>query len=387
MTRIPGGLDMERYAGVLALTLNQVRPVAELVSAALDGEALGSEDWQLLADYSWTQDRGQALGEDQPEQVLLQLRDAAPPSDARTRARLGLAALAVWLRQPEDTRDAALAETHLAQAESVLADTGLAADNLMPLAALGGDIVSLAEGTQQQRLQENLVALYRPAVEDAQGNLLNRASVLSGWAEVTTATLEDGESLPPDAVDWGQRQADAMVSALDAYQVHAGINSLWGVYYDLGLEAGARRTLQVGIDRSKAPFYFMSGMGYIEREAGNNAAALDWYRRAWEATANPLDRARWGSGYLRQVVKLAPEDAAEIERVGVALMEDMLSQPEGLAAYERTLQRLRTMLQDWAAESADRLAIAGRVLAELDAQCAVAIDDGMPDVCGEPLEA
>ena len=69
------------------------------------------------------------------------------------------------------------------------------------------------------------------------------------------------------------------------------------------------------------------------------------YRRAWEATANPLDRARWGSGYLQQVIKLAPEDAAEVERAGVALTDDMLSQPEALAAYERSLQRLRTLLK------------------------------------------
>ena len=59
----------------------------------------------------------------------------------------------------------------------------------MPLAALGGDVVSLAEGPQQQRLQQQLLALYRPAVEDTQGNLLNRASILSGWAEVVTSML------------------------------------------------------------------------------------------------------------------------------------------------------------------------------------------------------
>ena len=66
LTRIRGGINLEEYASVLELTLNEVRPVAELVAAATTGNALSSDDWEMLAGYSWGQDRGQALGEDDP---------------------------------------------------------------------------------------------------------------------------------------------------------------------------------------------------------------------------------------------------------------------------------------------------------------------------------
>jgi thioredoxin-related protein len=382
LTRIRGGMNIDQYASVLELTLNEVRPVSALVSVAVSGELLRQADWQLLANYSWGQDRGQALGEEHPSRILLELLSACPEEDKLTRSRLALAALEVWLYEDEDTRDASLVGTHLAAVEGTLADPELAQANLLMLAGYGIDIVELAEGEQQRALQQSLLALYRPAVMDMQLHLLKRASVLSAWAEVATALLEEGERLGDSELAWGKQQADSFVAALDSYQVHAGVNSLWGVYYDMGLEADARETLALGIEKSRAPYYFMSGMGYIEVQAGNNATALDWYRKAWEATRQPLDRVRWGGGYVRRLFKLSPEDTAEIERASSKLLADLTSQANGIEAYEKSLDNLGKALLEWSASNGERQQVLAVLREQMDTSCA-ALASGEPgrEIC------
>lgn len=369
LTRIPGGTDMAQYAAVLELTLNKVRPVSTLVAAAVSGEALSKADWELLSNYSWRQDRGLALGEENPTQVMLDLQAAAPTGDKVTRARLALAAMVVWLQQDEETRDPDLAEVHLEAVEGIIADASLARDNLVTLTGFGGDIVEMAEGERQKSLQRSLLSLYRPAIEDPGQNLLNRASFLSAWVDVATKLLDEDETLTDKQIDWARQQADQFVAGLDQYQVHAGVSSLWGVYYDLGLEQAARETLALGIERSSAPFYFMSAMGYVETEAGNTTEALGWYRKAWEAASNPVDRVRWGGGYVRRLVKMAPQDTAEVERASSTLLADLTSQPDGLAVYDRLTNRLGEILKEWAAEDSERQAVLANLGDQLAASC------------------
>ena len=63
ITRLPGGVDIQRYVGILDLAINAIRPVSALVSAVQRGESIGRADWDLLAYYSWGQDRGKVFAE------------------------------------------------------------------------------------------------------------------------------------------------------------------------------------------------------------------------------------------------------------------------------------------------------------------------------------
>jgi hypothetical protein len=169
-------------------------------------------------------------------------------------SRLALGALEVWLGQEEEQRDATLAPIHLAAVEGVLVDPAMARANLPVLAGCCGEFLELAEGDGQLVLQQSLLTLYLPAVMDESRHVLKRASVLSGWADVATALLADGEGLDSASIDWGRKQADRLVAELGPHQVHAGVNSLWSVYYDLGPKDQACETLAMGIEKSKAPF-------------------------------------------------------------------------------------------------------------------------------------
>lgn len=382
LTRLRGGMDMEQYAAVLELTLNALRPVSEVLAAVEAGENISDRDWQLLAAYSWRQDRGQVLGEREPSEVLKQLWTDCPPGLTHSRASLALSAIGAWMARDEAGRDPEDGRLYLGEVNRILGEPDLRAANLTRLADLGGDMVTtLVSGEAQRTLQQALLSLYRDAAGEETLNVLHRAAVLSGWAEVATALLDEDETLPTEQVNWAQAQVAATIDELSPYQTHAGINSLWGVYYDLGMEQEARDALAIGMEVSSSPFYFMSAMGYIEREAGNSEAALDWYRKAWETTQKPLDRVSWGRGYLLRLIQLAPDDIAGIRTAGSEVLADISSQEGGLAAYQRTLDRIGEALLAWSADSEERSEVLAALKAQLSASCA-RLSEGDPAATG-----
>jgi len=61
ITRLPGGVDVARYATILDTALAGARPVAEILDTAASGGKLSPDDWRLLAYYSWATDNGRVL--------------------------------------------------------------------------------------------------------------------------------------------------------------------------------------------------------------------------------------------------------------------------------------------------------------------------------------
>jgi hypothetical protein len=93
----------------------------------------------------------------------------------------------------------------------------------------------------------------------------------------------------------------------------------------------------------------------VETKAGNNAEALQWFRKAWEANRNPLDRVRWGTGYVRRLLSMDPDNAVEIERATSALLADITSQADGLDACQRLMGRRSDSLQEWSGDDTTRV--------------------------------
>ena len=350
LTRVPGGMDMEQYASSLELTLDTLRPVTELLAAAKAGKTLDDNDWRLLGNYSWRSDHARMREEEDPAAMLALLARSCPAHLAVSCSQLRLSATQAWLSAEEEQRDAA---------------TG--AEHLQGFRDMGADVLSeLAAEDQQPELQHRLLDFLQTEATNQNLDLLQRAALLSGWAEIAVALLEEGETATAGQVAWGSETADGMLADLSPYQVHAGINQLWGVYYDLGLEDEARATLARGIAESKTPFYFMSSLAYLERKAGNEAIALEWSRKAWDAAKEPMHRARWGRGYIRRLLETAPEQNAEVERAVSLWLTELAAQPRGFEVYATVLERLDTELTAWAETDPDRLEIATALQAEIE---------------------
>ena len=58
ITRLPGGVNVERYAKILDVALADARPVGEALAAATGGGEVSNGDRQLLAYYDWDTDFG-----------------------------------------------------------------------------------------------------------------------------------------------------------------------------------------------------------------------------------------------------------------------------------------------------------------------------------------
>jgi len=370
LTRIPGGMDLEQYAAALALTLERLRPVSALLAAAQAGNRLEDDDWRLLGSHDWWPAPDDILGEQKAEVVLAQLAADCPPQLSLACSGLRLSATRAWLNAGEEERDAAMRAAHLGGFSAILEDPALRRAHIVSLSGLGADVVKvMAAGEEQAPLQASLLQHLGAAVDDASLNILRRAAVLSGWSEVAAALLEEGATLPPEQAQWLRDSAEQMLAELSPYEIHAGVNSLSWAYYQAGLQEETRTTLARGIAESKTPYYFMATMGHIELDAENEAAALDWFRKAWDATSQPFDRARWGGSYLRKLLELTPDQVAEIEQTATQWLEEVLAQPDALEIFARSLERMSEKLLAWSEGEPGRAEVIAALRADMAAHC------------------
>ena len=348
LTRIPGGMNIEQYLGVLELALNAIHPVSDLLQTVQSGDDIRDEDWALLANYSWGQDRGKALGEQEKATALQTLAEACPERLVVSKSKLQMLAFDAWAGEEE--RDETLAPAFLAQVESIVADATLTEENLNAFIFSGGSMVTaLAGDDKAPALQDKILAILVAAVEDPSVNVLTRIDALYGWVEVSKSLLDEDAVLPPAQQDWIKAQVATAKTQLNNYQQHTAINSLWQLFYEADLETEARATLREGIEVSKQPYYFMSGMGYLEKKSGNGPEAIGWYKKAWDAAEGPATRTQWGTNYLFALIELSPDNIDEISAAGVVIFAELAAQEEGL--YHRSrgrMDRLSRLLLEWA---------------------------------------
>ncbi len=349
ITRIPGGMDIQQYVGVMDLALNSLRPVAGLVDAVAAGEALSREDWRLLAYYSWQQDRGRALGEQDLASVARTLADACPADYELEKSLLQMLAVRSWAVQKE--REAGLGEGYRDWVMSVLDNPVLSRANLSSLAWYGGALVDSLNATPAQRcgMADAIMSRLDSALDDVSIAVLTRLDVLYGEVEVLQAA--QGE-LTAEQAGKISRRAVAMREEVNAYQLHAALYSLAELYHLLHDDAATRATLEEGMAVSKQPYYFTAMLGDLEREAGNTELALKWYREAWNTARGPATRVQWGNIYLSAQLELGPDDLAAIESAGVIMMDELAEQPEGLRQRSALrMQRLGRQLREWSLQA------------------------------------
>ena len=77
-----------------------------------------------------------------------------------------------------------------------------------------------------------------------------------------------------------------------------------------GLTDDARALLTAEIEKSRTPYYFMGSLASLEEREGNDAVALEWRRKAYEAAEGPATRIRWWASYIEALTRLAPGDVA-----------------------------------------------------------------------------
>ena len=357
ITRLPGTVDIARYATILDVALAAARPVAEILKTASSGGEVTANDWRLLAYYSWSTDNGRVLPAAERLPTLRRLPARCPPELQPECGRLYFEYLGAAAREaqggktPLNGLERADARRQLL---ALLGSSAVAKANVDHLLRGANDIVAMLSdaGTPERR---QLTDAWRAAL----GRLTSGAdaAVLSGpeqldvvRAKMLLARLDAPESDLPTALVDEARQAVARVdaAATDSYARQAAINAAAGLYWEAGLDDDANRLLVAELEKSNSPYYFMLDLAELARKAGREEEAVEWLARAYAGAKGPATRFQWGYSYLVGLVEMTPEDTARIESAGLEVLGELGESPD--AFYQRTrlrLEQLSAKLLEW----------------------------------------
>lgn len=354
ITRIPGGLDIGLYADVLDLTLQNVRPVADVLDALMAGQDLSEDDFRLLAFYSWQQDNERAMADRDQLEVFRRMSEACPPGLAAASARLYVAYLTAAIAAVEETEiPLAFADkvTAVTRVAAILEDDQLSRANVYmtlyearPILAATTASGSLERDGLLRRWNKRLDAI------DADPDYSIAHRLATSMTRMDLVRIDDAEAPIPESL---QQNVAARVAWADAeaktpYQRQAVINTAWYVLSNAGLDDEARTLLTAELEKSRQPYYFMLDLAELEQKAGNTDAALVWLKRAYDESQGPATRFQWGYGYVNGLIEMTPEDADTIAAVTEQVLSELDGQSDAIHGRTgRILNRLSQKLAAW----------------------------------------
>lgn len=358
ITRLPGDVDVARYATILDVALAAARPVPQIIAAATSGQDVAQGDWRLLAYYSWPTDNGRALPKDQAVSTLRQLTRRCPAELPAECSRLFFA-YAVAANDASKPGRPALDGLERADARRQLlgllnnpAVRAANIDNLLYATEPVVEAVSKA-GTSERREVTRVWRAAVDAIAAGEGGVqLNAPEVLNAArVRIVLAKLESGDKAPvPKALLDDARRLVAQYDAAttDHYQRQAVINAAANLYWEAGLDAESNKLLTAELEKSSSPYYFMLDLADLSEKAGRKQEAVQWLQRAYQDARGPATRFQWGYNYLVGLLEMTPQDTKTIEQAGLSVLGELDNSPD--AFYQRTrlrLEQLDTKLRDW----------------------------------------
>jgi len=383
LTRIPGGLDIGLYGDVLDLTLENIRPVSEIVDAVMSGREVGDDDYRLLGFYSWGQDNDRALaGLDQVD-AFEAMADGCPADLAAASARLYAEYLraAVAAQNDEENPRPLSDEQKRAAIERInliLASQDLSKSNLPLIVSYGDDIIpGLTDAGSPERVA--LVAAWNTRLDaiaaDETTSIADRLWTRRMWVQLAKLEQEDGAVSPAVAATARAEVDRANQEARTSYQRQAYMNAAWYVLTESDQQDYVKTLLLEELEKSKQPYYFMVNLSKLAEEEGDNEQAIAWLRKAYDTSEGQATRFEWGYYYVDGLIRMTPDDASNI----AAATEELLSELDGRegAIYNRTgriMKRLGEKLAAWNLDGRHDDQIAA-IQARVDGLCAEIPDE------------
>jgi thiol-disulfide isomerase/thioredoxin len=367
ITRLPGGIDVARYATVLDTALASSRPMQETLRAATSGVAMQPSDWTLLAYYAWSTDNGRLVAAAERVDVFRRMVEHCPKQLVAECGRLqfeylrALAAVGKDGKSPlDDGQRSAMTKTLL----HLLGSPEAIRANVENLIYAPADVIGLLSEPGSAR-REQLILAWRAALDslargDGEVALSGPEQINIYRSRVALQRLAQPNAPLPASLLEEARQTVARVTGAtpEGYARHAAVNAAGNFYFEAGLDEEANALLVAEIEKSKSPYYFMVELADLAKKAGREAEALAWLERAYADAKGPATRFQWGYSYLVGLLEMTPGDTARIERVGLEVLGELDGSPD--AFYQRTrlrLEQLSTKLLDWSQGQQDRVAV------------------------------
>ena len=115
-----------------------------------------------------------------------------------------------------------------------------------------------------------------------------------------------------------------------------------------GLSGEAETLLTERMADTTAPYYFMSWLASVKKDAEEPEEALLWYRKAYDTSRGRYSRFRWGSTYLRRLIEIAPGDSETIEAASLEILGELLEHDDAFAGGNHSrLESLGRAYESW----------------------------------------
>jgi thioredoxin-related protein len=356
VTRIPGGIDISRYNSILLSSLDTLRPTRMLVQLALNSpDLLLATDFRQLAYYSWGQDF-EALPAGTDPIMFKQLAEQVSIQDPEASARLYLQYLVMLAAEQDEAEtgqkaDAAPLFRILATPELIIGTWDYLAYYATNITRVL-DLDALALASLQNQWQQAMLDLRH-------NTRLSTAEQLGGWFPYLAfyfAGDEASATLPAAQVAAIRLDAEkANQMTRNAYARQSVVNQISYLLETAGLKDEAKQLLLAELEKSAAPYYFMSNLAALAEAAGSIDESLEWRLKAYQASTGQATRLQWGVSYVRSLIRLAPQRQDEVSQTALALINELTPHQDADGSIHdifagrnfRILRRLNTDLHDW----------------------------------------
>ena len=364
LTRIPGGIDIQAYANILDTTLTASSSARSVLEGLMNGaELLAEEDCTLLAYHSWDQDLELNADFDLTD-GFRRVYEACPTELEAERSILYMS----WLDELQSTASASgetleLSEQQRGEAlrmlESILASPALVRANIFRVVIGGAKYTRLLTdpGSEERAALSQTFhdAMDSVAVDDS---VYKRERIYTLAGKIRFERIDDDEAAISDALQ--QEIRDMVVwadeSTPSVYERQPVINALGNVLNEAGMDDVAKPLMLAELEKSKQPYYFMVSLASIEQRAGNDEVALEWLKKAHDATKGPATRFQWGYYYLSGLLEMTPSDTETIHDTTVGLVTEILQQSGGFHQRPKAqLERLENKLEEWGTDKGKAL--------------------------------
>ncbi|HVG03671.1 MAG TPA: thioredoxin family protein [Burkholderiaceae bacterium] len=393
VTRLEGSIEPAKYMQLLDYGLAGGAPARQILAAALAGKALSAEDWRLLAYYSWGTDDDQLVPEKEVPATLLTLARNCPPEQREASSRLVLHALSAVATAKEAKPAIGLVNKSdaIASVKSVLAQPELVREHYDQLAFSGDDIIGAITAPKSAERSE-LLAAWDSALDrlakDPTLSAAGRVWATNGKVALARLDNKDGE-LPASLLEEVRTQAtraDREITDLNERQ--SVIYSAGSMLARAGLLDESDALMTRELKRSHSPYYYMLVLASNSKKRNTpqgNAAAIDWARQGYETSVGPATRLEWGNSYVRYLIELAPQDAAQIEKAASSVIGELRTESGAFSGRsKRTLERMSSRVVAWNKDGKHDETLA-RLNAALAPRCAAATADAADRTACENL--
>lgn len=363
ITRMPSTLPVDRYAEVLEQAMSRMRPIKEVFDdvMAAGPAAADAIDLNLLAFYAWSQDRDiQLPSEDALETFRRLYRETKPELTAERSRFLNLYLTAAIRRAGDADSGWALGDEDRAELRDAVAalleDPEQLAANLDLLLYWSRESVELLYPSSEAESaagQTELIAAWKDATRAVEADdslsVDDRLSALMPRLWLTQLELGDGAELPEELRhEVRQRIAWAGETVTDEGELQVVVSTMAALLEEAALTGEAETLLSQRLEDTVAPYYYMSWIAGMKSQQGKSEEALEWYRKAYDSASGRYTRFRWGSIYLRQRIKLAPDDVETLADESLAVLDELLTFDDAFAGGNFTrLGQLESAFETW----------------------------------------